>query len=42
MRALIVAFGLFMYVSMDITVNHGANVHGMIAAMSSVLRSLGF
>jgi hypothetical protein len=42
MRALVVAFALFIYISMDITVNHGATVRGWVAVLSSIVHSLGF
>jgi hypothetical protein len=41
MRVLIVPLALLVYVSMDITVNHGAAVHGWIAFLSAVMRSTG-
>jgi hypothetical protein len=41
MRVLAGAFFLFVYVTMDITVNHGASVHGWVSFLSAMVRSTG-
>jgi hypothetical protein len=41
MRALMVPLVLLIYVAGDITLNHGASLHGWIALVSSVMRSAG-
>jgi hypothetical protein len=41
MRGLIVGLALFLYVSMDITVNHGATVHGWLSFFSAMARTVG-
>lgn len=41
MRALFVPLALLISVSMDITVNHGATLHGWISFLSAVVHSTG-
>jgi hypothetical protein len=41
MRPVFVFAALFVYVCTDITVNHGASVHGWVSLVSSVVRSVG-
>jgi hypothetical protein len=41
MRPLMVGFGLFLYVAMDITVNNGSSVHGWLSFLSSVAHTTG-
>ena len=41
MRALFVPLALLIYVSMDITVNHGATLYGWISFLSAVVHSTG-
>ena len=41
MRPMIVFFGLFVYLAMDISVNHGTSVHGWLTFLSSVAHTTG-
>jgi hypothetical protein len=41
MRALLVPLALFVYVTMDITMNHGASLQGWISLFSAIAHSTG-
>jgi hypothetical protein len=41
MRPALVFAALFVYICADITVNHGASVHGWVTLVSSMVHSVG-